>query len=414
MDASNHRGKRSERAARDVLNGIQPINLDGLKNPEVLETIRSHPFLQWDPREGGEPEPPALLEHQLQMIWERLFQLSPITKDDNFFDLGGHSLLAYRMFSEVHRLTGHHLPFSTLLRAPTLSALIAVLRTAHDTPFSCLVPLNVKGSGQPLFIVHGIYGNVLDLKQLADLLDVGRPVYALQAVGLDPHQTPHERVEDMAAHYIEAIRNVQSCGPYTLAGHSFGGLVAFEMARQLQSKGHPVDLLALFDTDIHENALPWSLWLPFQAERIARICRNTVQAGLRPGAAYLYNLATHHALRRLGIRALEHPLAGVPDIKLPAHLRAVHAGAVTAMRNYRPKHYAGRVTVFRSEEREPQRCDPLPMWRRLSTGLDVYAVTGGHLTMIAEPNVAVLAAQLRRCLSLDQRPPVAAARPASA
>jgi acetoacetyl-CoA synthetase len=316
------------------------------------------------------------------------------------------------MFSELRKLTGHQLPLSTLLQAPTLGALTALLRTAQHVRFSSLVPLQPKGSGRPVFLVHGLYGNVLDMKRLADLLDIGRPIHALQPAGLDPARTPHDRVETMAAHYIDAIRTIQTAGPYTLAGHSFGGLVAFEMARQLKRAGDDVDLLALFDTDIHEKALPWSLWLPFQAERVARIYRNIANAGLRKGTVYLYDLVTDRALRRLGIRALAHPLADVAGADFPAHYRAVHSAGVTAVRRYRPKRYAGRVIMFRADEREAQRCDPLPMWRRVSARVDVYPVTGGHLTMMAEPHVSVLAAQLRRCLALssgESRQPAAAA-----
>src|SRR6185295_1833510 len=85
------------------------------------------------------------------------------------------------------------------------------------------------------------------------------PVYGLQARGIEGDLTPFDRIEEMAASYIEALRSVQREGPYTLGGWSFGGLVAFEMAQQLKEAGHEVALLALLDMNA-PRARPHEPW----------------------------------------------------------------------------------------------------------------------------------------------------------
>jgi thioesterase domain-containing protein len=110
------------------------------------------------------------------------------------------------------------------------------------------VTIQIGGSKPPLFCVHAIDGNVLVFQNLARHLDPDQPVYGLQAKGLDGKQAPHTRFEDMAADYIKEIRTVQPEGPYLLAGYSSGGVVAFEMAQQLQAQGQQVELLALIDS----------------------------------------------------------------------------------------------------------------------------------------------------------------------
>jgi thioesterase domain-containing protein len=99
-----------------------------------------------------------------------------------------------------------------------------------------------------LFLCSSYPRCCLSYYELAYLWGFDQPFYGLQPLGLDGEQSPFTRIEEMAAHYIEALRQVQPSGPYFLGGWSFGGLVAFEMAQQLLRAGHQVALLAIFDT----------------------------------------------------------------------------------------------------------------------------------------------------------------------
>src|SRR5690606_37216807 len=109
-----------------------------------------------------------------------------------------------------------------------------------NDPWAPLVPIRTGGTRTPLFLAHAVGGNVLNYQHLAKKLPADQPVYGLQAIGLDGHTPPLQRVEDMARRYVAEIRQVQPQGPYRLAGGSMGGIIAFEMAQQLVAAGQQV------------------------------------------------------------------------------------------------------------------------------------------------------------------------------
>src|SRR5262249_41517787 len=115
------------------------------------------------------------------------------------------------------------------------------------------IAIQPDGDKQPLYLVHPIGGGVYIYRDLARSLGSNQPVYGLQAQGFDAKSEPLTRVQDMAARYFDALRAVQPAGPYLLAGSSLGGVVAFEMAQQLLSRGHKIALLALIDTALPDQ-----------------------------------------------------------------------------------------------------------------------------------------------------------------
>jgi amino acid adenylation domain-containing protein len=232
-------------------------------------------------------EPRDELERKLAAIWKKLLGASTVDINDSFFDLGGHSLLAFMLIIEIKRMMGRELPLAALFRAPTIAALAELLRSTETPPFSYLVPLRPQGTGRPLFIVHGIFGNVLQLRGLAKRIRGDRPIYALQARGVDPQQEPHATIAEMAEAYIAAIRALQPAGPYALAGYSFGGLVAYEMACRLRENGEAVDLLALFEVDVHERNLPLAAWFAYQWRLAKRVVRKVTTLPRRQCLGYL-------------------------------------------------------------------------------------------------------------------------------
>ena len=172
----------------------------------------------------------------------------PVGIRDNFFELGGHSLLAVRLFAIIERQLGKKLPVTTVFQGATVEQLAAVLRQqAAAGPQSSLVAIQAGGTKRALFLVHPAGGQVFPYVHLAQLLGPDQPCYGLQSRGLEAGQEPHARIEDMAAHYIQAIQTVQPKGPYLLGGWSMGGVVAFEMALQLHAQGQRVALLAMLD-----------------------------------------------------------------------------------------------------------------------------------------------------------------------
>ena len=192
--------------------------------------------------------PRDAVELQLAALWEQVLGTSAVGIRDNFFDLGGHSLLALRMFSAIERVFRKRLPLALLFQAPTIERLAAVLRDEGcSLPWRSLVAIQAHGARHPIFIVPGVGGNVLVFARLSRLLGEDQPFYGLQAQGLDGKARPFTRIEDMARHYIAEIRTVQARGPYRIGGTCTGGLVAYEMARQLTAAGDEV-LLAIMES----------------------------------------------------------------------------------------------------------------------------------------------------------------------
>src|SRR3954471_14142462 len=204
---STHSGKRSERAARDALGDGAAVNTQALANPGSLAAIRA----AVEAALAARPEVPELegsTQDRLISIWESVLGVAPLRPDDNFFDAGGTSLAALRLLEAIHEHMGVDLPLSLLLDAPTVAQMAAVIEdpsAAHSSPLVLLRP----GTGErPLFLVHSLFGDVLSMRPLAPHLDTDRPVYGLQARGLDPAVEPHASVAEMAGAYVESIREV--------------------------------------------------------------------------------------------------------------------------------------------------------------------------------------------------------------
>ncbi|MEW6510866.1 MAG: amino acid adenylation domain-containing protein [Bacteroidota bacterium] len=353
--------------------------------------------------------PRDILEKQLANIWERLFNTRPIGVRDNFFELGGHSLLAVRLFSEVEKLTGQNLPLVTLFQAPTIEALAGVLRNkGWQAHWSSLVPIRAGGSKPPFYCVHGVGGNILEFEHFSRYFDPDRPLYGLQAQGLDGKRPRHTSVEEMAAHYVREIREFQPTGPYYLGGSSFGGMVAFEMARRLTADGQRVGLLALFDT----NAPGYPRYLPAITAFRKRLDHLRFRVELHwsnirvaePAIRREYLRAkTERFIRQYrakGRRKLLTMVRRVQEIFLPRAIRHVKQGGHQANRMYEPKPYAGKITLFRATE-QPYGIilDRTNGWAPFAAGgIDVHDIPGHHGAIMREPRAKILVQTLMTCL----------------
>ncbi|MBD0688851.1 hypothetical protein BG452_05505 [Streptomyces sp. CBMA123] len=191
-------------------------------------------------------------ETRLLRIWQSVLRTEEIGVEDDFFASGGHSLLATILITRIRRETGAELTLRDLLRAPRIDQLAQVIArlTAEreDDDHGALVTLRPgPASATPLFLVHPIGGDVIAYRDLARLLPGDRPVYAFRAPGLDGGSL-YSDVREMAAVYLHELREVQPQGPYALAGWSLGGIVAYEIARQLSFDGETAALLAMVDS----------------------------------------------------------------------------------------------------------------------------------------------------------------------
>jgi amino acid adenylation domain-containing protein len=352
--------------------------------------------------EAGFVAPRDPLELQLVQIWEKILNVHPIGVQDNFFDLGGHSLVAVRLMSQIQQQFKKNLTLATLFQGQTIEQLATILRQQTDSlPWSPLVTIQSGSSQRPLFCVHPAGGNVLCYYDLALHLGLEQPLYGLQARGLDGQQEPYTRVEDMAAYYIEAMQAVQPQGPYLLAGWSFGGFVAFEMAQQLQAKNQQVALLAMLDTrapfkaseKLQEDDDAALLVEMFQEEDIFLELDRLRQLELDKQLIYVIEQAKQINLIP-------------PDFGLEQgrRLLQVYKSQYRAARDYMPQPYPGRITFFQASEQAVVALNnPTKDWGELAAfGVETYRVPGNHQNMLSNPHVQVLARQIRACLERVQ------------
>ncbi|WP_178984936.1 non-ribosomal peptide synthetase [Winogradskyella helgolandensis] len=197
----------------------------------------------------GKTAPRSAMEKLVASVWESSLKIKDIDVFSNFFEIGGHSLIAVRVMASLEKETGTRLPLSALMTHSTIEKLAQLMEMDdEENSWSSLVPIKPDGNKTPLYVVHGEFYNVLFLNSLVKNVDSEQPLYGLQAKGLNEEDTPHDKIEDMAAHYISEILESNPEGPYAIAGYSFGGIIAFEMARQLKAQGKTVEKFISFDS----------------------------------------------------------------------------------------------------------------------------------------------------------------------
>jgi amino acid adenylation domain-containing protein len=338
------------------------------------------------------------LEYQMRQIWEEVLGIQNIGIKDNFFDLGGHSLLAVSLFAQIEKKFGVSIPLATLFRAGTVEALAKMLQQQSKTSWSSLVKIQPNGSKPPLFCIHPIGGEIFCYRDLALHLGSEQPMYGLQPQGLDGIQTPYTRIEDMASHYIQEIQTIQPSGPYFLAGYSFGGAVAFEMAQQLRKQGQKVAFLAILDT-----------CRPGYSKRASALKRVFLHLKYILQGEPTYLLSKLAGWREWGTSHLikdkyKRHLGFVHGISPEKHLKVIEANGLAASK-YSFQAYPGSITLLRTEDKNKEpvvgiEYDPQFGWGDLVTGeLEIHYVPGSHLSFLKEPHVGLLAEKLKASLA---------------
>ena len=346
-------------------------------------------------------EPRDELERQLLRIWQETLSVVPIGTRDNFFDLGGHSLLAVHLFARLEAELGIALPLATVFEAPTIESLATFIREGTRPPSGrSMVAIKPRGSRPPLFGIPGVGGSVLSYHALARLLGPEQPFYALQSRGLDGVEKPLTTIESIAAQFLREIREVQPDGLYYLMGACMGGVVAYEIAQQLQEAGQEIGLLALLET-WPPQAIPPSRRLStldtpgvlgFAAGRLHLYIETL--ARLRGHERSRYLLGRLKAMRDLWKRA------SLRSVRTDFYQHAVVRANLQAFRHYQPRPYPGPAMLFLAADRPAtDGADGRLAWRLLTRELEVFSVSGDDSgQMLSEPHVRVVAAHLGTCI----------------
>ena len=332
------------------------------------------------PNTPVEGDPARPLEARLAVLWSAVLERPEVGLDDDFFEHGGDSLAAVELLAAIADDVRVELDLEALVEAPTPRLLgRAMLRGSYLDQHATrsardLIGVNVEGGQTPLFVIGGRPGYALRTLVMAREVADDLPVYGLQPPGMDWQAAGRTTIPEMAAHYLTRVKEVQPRGPYRLLGSSFGGLIAFELALQLERAGEEVDFLGLIDTE--PANLRW-----------------------RPDADDL-----PHALEDLD-PAPERPDLG-PD-SIPAAGTRVAAAHVAARDSYEiTDRTRAEITLFQcAGEGVVAGGDRRALWAEASArGFRLLALPGLHANFDREPQFAVLRDALRACLAGEPPP----------
>ena len=321
-------------------------------------------------------------------VWQQVLNAPIRGPEDHFFDSGGDSLKAIAFMNEIERTLRLELPFTLIHETPAFAGFCQALREYRTSRYLPLVALKAGEDLPPVFFIHGLGGSIAELFPMARRMTYPGAVIGIQASGLAGKASPHASVERMAAEYLREVKAYQPEGPYYLCGYSFGGLVAFEMARQLREAGDELGLVGIFDSMMSPFRWPPRTWLSIARHRFVRFASNVRAAPIHTWPA---------AIRK----------AGSFWKCVPRSVLKVSARALIASARYRPGFYPGELTLFSPLEREPGLPSLQSTWSKHARAISIVETAGNHWTMLSAPYARSTAACLTECL------PCVEGRPAS-
>ena len=339
-------------------------------------------------------EPPqGEIEEAVARIWAELLKVERVGRHDNFFELGGHSLLAVQLVSALKQ-SGMDISLAQLFTHPTIERLArqgAAKNWALQEPG--VIPFRAQGKASPLFLVHEISGEMFYGQMLTRHIDANIPIYGLTSEPLA--KISLRTMQGMAARLVRAIRAVQTAGPYRIAGWSFGGKLAYEIATQFIGEDETIEFLGLIDTVCRAPRADLDRFLEYDIVLRDFVMRahpsvavaaelNAIQPGdfdalarkcqeLLPVTKHLSETEIHQYISRYRTHILANNQYQPYPIPVPVHLFA-------AQDSYTDDESLGWSTVVPS-------------------GLiHIIPVPGDHNTMIEEPHVAMLGTALSQAI----------------
>jgi amino acid adenylation domain-containing protein len=341
-------------------------------------------------------EPPkGALEGELVKLWSELLGQT-VAVTDNFFELGGHSLLVARLCDRIEQQLDQRISPMVLFQYPTLRQLSQYLHQGGQaTPVDdCAVVIQAGDAGRsPLFAIHVLGEGARFFRPLGQHLGADWPIYGLSAQLLGQN-APKNRVEDLAAYYVEQMCRLQPEGPYYLTGMSYGGIIAYEMARQLEQQGRTVALLGLLDTyGPNPETLPskdrmLAHWQQFQQRGLGYLGEKVL--GFVTSRRDRLVIACGHAAIAAGLK-----------VSYELQYKVVLADNLAADAAYVPQAYGGRLCLFRAMGDVFYSQEYLAAglgWRSLVGDLVIYDIPGNHMAIVEEPHARILADRMAQAM----------------
>ncbi|MFZ0548313.1 MAG: amino acid adenylation domain-containing protein [Candidatus Promineifilaceae bacterium] len=331
------------------------------------------------------------IEQSLVEIWQGLLKLEKVGVHDDFFTIGGHSILAIQLFSRIEKTWGLMLNVGLLFRAQTIAELGRIIqenlnsKEENTTPSPAVVSnlLRIQ-EGKPgfprFYCVHGAGGHVFYMYGWKSHFE-NWSLYGFFSPGVDGLSFGDVSIETLASNYIANLKQVQPEGPYFLGGYSGGGVLAYEIAQQLQAQGDRVDLLVMIDThhtSVRSQPFDWHT-------RISRVLNEPVSLVKSVLERSLYPLKVRYLCARYVRRGQRVPIEH-REMLLTYFF-------VSAKWRYTPKPYDGQVLLIRSLDVIPMysHVDTTLGWGALIEKLMLAEVPGDHFTVVEEPYSQFLA-----------------------
>ena len=403
-----------------VLLEEMPLSPNGKVHRKALLTLGSIERNDVD----SDSAPHTAIEAVISEIWGEILRVDCVGVNENFFDLGGHSLLGTRLVDRVCRQFQVDVPLRYLFECPTVKSMAArIAKIKSDAVFcrceassrSHLFKLKSGKLHQPVFFLPGGFGGDYEFLVYARLVHYTGDdftFYGLRARSADGIEKAHASVQEMAADYLREIQTLQPQGPYFLIGNCIGGIVAYEIARQLETAGQTVALLAMMDT-VRPSL---ESYLRYRRNRMRKNLTNwygsaTGYFGLRDN--YYVARSIYHSkrlwqlpwrkklpylIKKTGVAIEESPklFSSLAPIEFNDGRDGVREGYIDTLRRYRPRPYRGRVVMLNNSS--SGQGDPTLGWMNLVLGgIDVQTIPGNHEAYIRQ-YVRVAGEKLRECL----------------
>lgn len=363
-----------------------------LPKPEVRQ-IEDEPSAR-----GNLPSTPN--EQLVAGIWAETLGLEYLSVTDDFFELGGHSLLAMKVMVAIEKQTGKRLPLATLFDNSTIEKM--ALQLDGDKPeitWTSLVPIHTTGSKKPLFLIHGGGMNILMFKSLASHFDKDQPIYGIQALGLNNETAVPSGIEEIVKIYLEEMLVIEKDGPFMLAGYSLGGILVYEMARQLKAMGKILGMVGVIDTYASTGED-----LTDKKQLFRKVTRqfNKVPFFTKSFLKYPKETLTYQkTILTRKFKGVLHPETTERVFEMSDYESTIYEQYSCALSRYKLVADDIKVTLFRAEKRLYYLDDNEFLgWKEFAKkGVKILEVPGDHKTFLYPPHDKALAGVLQNAIS---------------